>query len=900
MKPGIKVAFASGTDELNVKLVDEMLRILPELPLYLVSEFPSADLNGIRWLPYHPGHSFWENWKRCRAAFRGSAVRLAAVMLVPGVPHRRMRLIAFLLSPARFLAFNENLNHFMLRPRSVPSILRHGVWRLKNYLRWQAGPSGTWHKLWYRVSHPTQWRIPYLHATARAAAALRPTRILHHALAPVPSSSGISVVIPSRDGRDLLEAQLPGIIAELASLVGEVIVVDNGSSDGTAQWLAERYPGIRCEVSAQPLSFARAVNRGIAQARYSHVCLLNNDMLLRGGFFGALSQAFVKVPDLFCATAEIQFPEGVRREETGKTVMRQPQPDDFPVRCEEPIAGEDLSYVLYGSGGCSLYDAAKLRELGGVDEAFEPAYVEDLDLGYRAWQRGWPSVYVAGAVVEHRHRATTSRYFSSEQIEAIVETNYLRFLARAVSDPKQFRRLWDQAIDRLRLLAERAAAQEQTQSVPLEALRRAARVAWTGGPSAVPAGTEDHFLALTSGAVAVFPEKPPTGKPRILIASPYLPFPLSHGGAVRMYNLMSRAAEEFDQILVVFADRLEKPPSQLTEIFAEIVLVQRIGSHLLPATGRPEVVEEFASAPFRAALRQTVQKWRPGVIQLEYTQMAQYAEDCRPSRVVLVEHDITFDLFEQLTKVCPDWETERQLARWRSFETSAWRRVDSVITMSEKDRHMISGAPAVALPNGVDLDRFQPSGTKPEPRILFVGSFAHLPNLLALDFFLRKAWPLLSGVNLHIIAGAKPEFYMRRYQSKISINLEQPGIEMDGFVEDVRPAYARAAVVIAPLVISAGTNIKILEAMAMGKAVVTTPAGINGLELSPGVDVLLAESPREMAIAIERMINHPDERRHIELAARRTVEERFGWNKIASRQAELYWNIAKEFGAASP
>ncbi len=98
--------------------------------------------------------------------------------------------------------------------------------------------------------------------------------------------------------------------------------------------------------------------------------------------------------------------------------------------------------MLYGSGGCSLYDAAKLRALGGMDEAYDPAYVEDLDIGYRAWQRGWPTVYVAGAVVEHRHRATTSRYYTGEQLDEILEINYLRFVARAVASPDVFRRLW--------------------------------------------------------------------------------------------------------------------------------------------------------------------------------------------------------------------------------------------------------------------------------------------------------------------------------------------------------------------------------------------------------------------------------------------------------------------------
>ena len=120
-------------------------------------------------------------------------------------------------------------------------------------------------------------------------------------------------------------------------------------------------------------------------------------MLLGEGFFAPLVDAFEKVPDLFCATAQIFFPEGERRQETGKAVMPPPARNlDFPVRCDVPAEGEDLSWVLYGSGGCSLYDAGKLRALGGFDEIFRPAYVEDLDLGFRGWQRGWPSVFVAG------------------------------------------------------------------------------------------------------------------------------------------------------------------------------------------------------------------------------------------------------------------------------------------------------------------------------------------------------------------------------------------------------------------------------------------------------------------------------------------------------------------------
>ena len=144
------------------------------------------------------------------------------------------------------------------------------------------------------------------------------------------------------------------------------------------------------------------------------------------------------------------------------------------------------------------------------------------------------------------------------------------------------------------------------------------------------------------------------------------------------------------------------------------MLVKRSGTHLLPSSHRPEVVEEYDSPSFHAALRQTVRKWKPGVVQLEFTQMAQYASDCAPAKTILVEHDITFDLYQQLLAQGDDWELRRQLARWIPFETSAWRRVDRVVTMSEKDRKMtisrgLSPDRTFSLRNGVDLARFRPA-----------------------------------------------------------------------------------------------------------------------------------------------------------------------------------------------
>src|SRR5690606_9527004 len=127
----------------------------------------------------------------------------------------------------------------------------------------------------------------------------------------------------------------------------------------------------------------------------------------------------------------------------------QPQNREFPVMCAIPLEGEDFSPVLYGSGGCSLYDTAKLRALRMFSQIYEPAYVEDLDIGFRAWQRGWATVYAARAHVTHHHRSTTSRVYTPDEIDQITERNYLRFLMRSVGSPEVFQRLWTYAVDRL-------------------------------------------------------------------------------------------------------------------------------------------------------------------------------------------------------------------------------------------------------------------------------------------------------------------------------------------------------------------------------------------------------------------------------------------------------------------
>ena len=880
----IRVVFASGPPELNRAVTDRVAAMQPELPLCVVGEF---EPHRGEWIPWHVLRSLAENTASVQAALGSRRIQTAYVVLAPGTSYGKLRLLAWKLAPAAVVGYDESL-----REIRGAGFLGH-AWR-----RLSAAFSSPRAQKWLRsFAHPAEAEIPWRARVAQlyglAADRFRSPApemaILGNVPGKIPLAEGVTVVVPSRDGKELLATMLTALAPQITQ--GEIIVCDNGSSDGTAGWLAGRYPEVRVIVSPQPLSFARAVNSGIREARFAHVLLLNNDMIVEPGFVNALRAAFAKVPDLYCATAQIFFPPDIRREETGKAVWRQPGPLDFPVRCDDPLPGEDLTPVLYGSGGCSLFDTVKLREMGGVSEVYDPAYVEDLDFGYRAWKRGWPSVYCAGAKVEHRHRATTARFFTPRQLDFFVEQNYLRFLLHAVGSPALFRQLWSAAIRRLQLLA------MQGNGAALDTLRHVP----TPGPRPSPATgpfTEDEILALGNGDIAGFPGCAPIRPETILIASPYMPFPLSHGGAVRMYNLMRHAAEDWSQVLVVFSDELAPPPPELLAICREIVVVRRHGSHYRRTTGRPDTVEEFDSLTLRACLKQNIRKWRPAVAQLEFTQMAQYADACAPARTVLVEHDITFDLQEQLLKTIPEsspdrWEQARQLDKWRAFETAAWHNVDAVVAMSPKDVARVQGAKmTVCLPNGVDCTRYQPGGGNQDVRrLLFIGALRHLPNLLALEYFLNRVWPLLGpGWTLHVIAGADHQYFLDFYRDRVQLDLVREGVEVEGFVSDVREAYRNAAIVLAPLTASAGTNIKVLEAMAMGRVVVSTSAGVNGLDVTPGKDVIVTTSPAEMAEAIHTLSTDPALRARLEANARSTAC-RFDWLLISRQQSELYRSL---------
>jgi glycosyltransferase involved in cell wall biosynthesis len=386
------------------------------------------------------------------------------------------------------------------------------------------------------------------------------------------------------------------------------------------------------------------------------------------------------------------------------------------------------------------------------------------------------------------------------------------------------------------------------------------------------------------------------GKPRVLVVSPYLPFPLSHGGAVRMYNLCRALSHEVDFVLACFREAGEAVRyDELHEVFREVYVVDADEKFVDDRV--PNQVAGYRNTAMAELVRRLCLEHRVDIVQLEYTQMAEYRDHTGAVPLVLVEHDITFTLYDQLAQFSPDPKAKTEYLQWLAFEREALQCSNAVWTMSERDREtaLKFGAPprsTVVVPNGVDLDRFQPApGQGRGSTVLFVGSFRHLPNLLAFEALretiMPSLWRACPDAKLHVIAGPDHE-RAARLAGKSALLAPDLRIVVQGFVDDVRAAYRDCDVVAIPLPLSAGTNIKVMEAMACGRAIVSTTSGCQGLGLRDETEVLLREIGPAFATAIERLLRDEQLRATIACQARQTVEHRFGWDSSAREALRSY------------
>lgn len=373
---------------------------------------------------------------------------------------------------------------------------------------------------------------------------------------------------------------------------------------------------------------------------------------------------------------------------------------------------------------------------------------------------------------------------------------------------------------------------------------------------------------------------------RIAVISPYFPYPLAHGGAVRIFNLLREMSSEFDIFLFTFGDNETSADLQpVLDLCARLIMVEK-PRYREPrwSTLVPPEVHEFRSPAMLAALARIRNQYKIEAVQVEYTMLAPYAGD------VLVEHDVTFALYRQIRDRSPSIAHRWDYFRWRRFENKWIARYRKVVVMSELDRALLNRPNVAVIPNGVDLVRFTPEIERPGERLLFIGSFRHFPNILAYRFFVEQVWPILRKhspqITFTAVAGPDPVLYWREHTGLSTIPKDDR-IRLLEFVSDVRPLYVETNLAIVPTLVSAGTNLKVLEAMAMDRAVVSTSSGCAGLGLEHSVNVWIAGQPEDFAQAIQTLLEDHTLRRRIAGAGRLHAEKNYGWRQIGARQRAL-------------
>jgi glycosyltransferase involved in cell wall biosynthesis len=199
-------------------------------------------------------------------------------------------------------------------------------------------------------------------------------------------------------------------------------------------------------------------------------------------------------------------------------------------------------------------------------------------------------------------------------------------------------------------------------------------------------------------------------------------------------------------------------------------------------------------------------------------------------------------------------------------------------------RRLVPNARVEPLPNGVDLDHFRPTGRKPEPlRLLFTGNFLSRPNVDAVRQFHRRVLPVISRHCPDVrweLAGAN-------FGAVEPVVASDPRVEGSSALADLRPAFERAAVVVSPLVSGGGIKNKVLEAWAMGKAVVATPLGAAGLRIRDGENLLLAHTPAGFAARTLELLEQPRRAEQLGLAGRATARQRYTWSAQSALLTEL-------------
>lgn len=399
---------------------------------------------------------------------------------------------------------------------------------------------------------------------------------------------------------------------------------------------------------------------------------------------------------------------------------------------------------------------------------------------------------------------------------------------------------------------------------------------------------------------------------KILVVASKIPWPPVDGGRIATYEPMRHLTACGHRIGFLgfgsqsTADELRAHAS----LFFSRAIQHRTESDVFSAAWSllsplPYTAAKYRAGRMTAALREVFREEQFDLVQLEGTHMAHYLAEIQRHGVptVLRLHNVEADLAQRYARTVKGplrLFVEEQARRMRRFEMAACRQASLCLAITEEDaeiiRKRVPDAQVAVSPAGVDLERYAPRPMSEEPgTVAFVGALDWPPNADSVRWFRSEIWPRIRAEEptaRWIVVGKGPSAEMLRWPE------EDRSIIVTGYVDDVRKYLDVASVVVVPLRSGGGMRLKILEALASAKPVVSTPLGAEGIAAQAGRDIILAPTAALMASEVVRLLRAPAERFRMGQNARQAANH-YGWGKIIQGQEEIYRQLIS-WNASSP
>lgn len=393
---------------------------------------------------------------------------------------------------------------------------------------------------------------------------------------------------------------------------------------------------------------------------------------------------------------------------------------------------------------------------------------------------------------------------------------------------------------------------------------------------------------------------------KILHLMPYSPVPPDFGGAMRTYHLLKEMTKRHEVTLVTYGGlndytALDKDFRQLQEIhlvpYPWAHRYRRIGQLCALWKRKSHLSYLVHTKDMQKMIDWLVSRNSYDIIQTEFSLMSGYSLPEGPVKI-LDAHNIEYDNFKRMAanarSLLRKFHYSRESIAFHREEREAWRVHDAVFVTSERDRgivqHETSSVPKMVVPNGVDTAYFKPSENHPEPfSLVFTGMMAYVPNYDGILYFLDEIFPFIvekiPQSKIYVVGNRPPRVLQKRQSERVIIT---------GYVLDVRPYVWRSSVYVVPLRMGGGTRLKVLEAMAMKKPIVTTSIGCEGIDGVHGKSLLIHDHPAQFAEGVVTLLQDGKKRGQLVEAGYELVRAQYEWTVIGEQVQNHYLQLIRQ------